>query len=150
MAQLKIFSASAGSGTTYTLARQVIDLLVADPRSYAHVLAVTFTNKATGEMKERIVGDLDLMANGADGDPAREELLSVHVGMCRSRGDEEATRAKVVGRAKTALMNILLDYGQFSVSTIDRFVQRVIRSFAYEQGLPSNYGLQLDTEPVID
>lgn len=150
MAQLKIFSASAGSGKTYTLARQVIDLLVADPRSYAHVLAVTFTNKATGEMKERIVGDLDLMANGADGDPAREGLLSVHVGMCRSRGDEEATRAKVVGRAKTALMNILLDYGQFSVSTIDRFVQRVIRSFAYEQGLPSNYGLQLDTEPVID
>ncbi len=150
MAQLKIFSASAGSGKTYTLARQVIDLLVADPRSYAHVLAVTFTNKATGEMKERIVGDLDLMAYGDDSDSAREALLSTHVAMCRDRGAESASRTKVVERCKVALTNILLDYGQFSICTIDSFVQRVIRSFAYEQGLPSNYGLQLDTAPVIE
>lgn len=150
MANIKIFSASAGSGKTYTLARQVIDLLISDPRSYAHILAVTFTNKATAEMKERIVGDLDLMANGPDSDHAREELLDAHLRLCHDRGDDSATREKVVTRAKAALQNILLDYGQFSVSTIDRFVQRVIRSFAYEQGLPSNYGLQLDTKPVVD
>lgn len=150
MAKISVFSASAGSGKTYTLARQVIDLLVADPRSYAHILAVTFTNKATAEMKERIVGDLDIMANGDDADPARESLLSIHLAMSRERRGAPLSRDEVVSRCKTALRNILLDYGQFSVSTIDRFVQRVIRSFAYEQGLPSNYGLQLEAQPVID
>lgn len=150
MATINIFSASAGSGKTYTLARQVIDLLVTDPRSYAHILAVTFTNKATGEMKERIVGDLDIMANGDDGDPAREALLETHLSMCRGRGGSCNSRAEVVRRCQLALRNILLDYGQFSVSTIDSFVQRVIRSFAYEQGLPSNYGIQLEVQPVID
>lgn len=149
MAKINVFSASAGSGKTYTLARQVIDLLIADPRSYAHILAVTFTNKATGEMKERIVGDLDIMANGADSDPAREALLQTHIAMSKRRGDACATREQVIDRSKQALSNILLDYGQFSVSTIDSFVQRIIRTFAYEQGLPSNYGVQLDVEPVI-
>ena len=144
-----IFSASAGSGKTYTLARQVIDLLVADPRSYAHILAVTFTNKATGEMKDRIVGDLDIMANGPDGNKGREALLAAHVAMAQAHGDGKMDRQKVIERSALALRNILLDYGQFSVSTIDSFVQRVIRSFAYEQGLPSNYGLQLDTASVI-
>lgn len=150
MATINVFSASAGSGKTYTLARQVIDLLLSDPKSYAHILAVTFTNKATGEMKERIVGDLDIMANGDDSDPAREALLGTHLSMCRGRGGSCDTRAEVVRRCKLALRNILLDYGQFSVSTIDSFVQRVIRSFAYEQGLPSNYGIQLEVQPVID
>lgn len=150
MATINLFSASAGSGKTYTLARQVIDLLVTDPKSYAHILAVTFTNKATGEMKERIVGDLDIMANGDDADPAREALIETHLSMCRGRGGSCNSRAEVVRRCRLALRNILLDYGQFSVSTIDSFVQRVIRSFAYEQGLPSNYGIQLDVQPVID
>lgn len=150
MATINVFSASAGSGKTYTLARQVIDLLLSDPKSYAHILAVTFTNKATGEMKERIVGDLDIMANGDDCDPAREALLETHLSLCRGRGGSCDTRAEVVRRCKLALRNILLDYGQFSVSTIDSFVQRVIRSFAYEQGLPSNYGIQLEVQPVID
>ena len=150
MAKLKVFSASAGSGKTYTLARQVINLLLANPRSYANILAVTFTNKATSEMKERIVGDLDLMANGPDGDPAREAIIAKHVEMRQEDGDDSANREKIIELSLKALRNILLDYGQFSVSTIDKFVQRVIRAFAYEQGLASNYGIQLQADPVIN
>ncbi len=150
MAKLKVFSASAGSGKTYTLARQVINLLLANPRSYANILAVTFTNKATSEMKERIVGDLDLMANGPDGDPAREAIIAKHVEMRHEDGDTSVDRAKVIELSLKSLRNILLDYGQFSVSTIDKFVQRVIRAFAYEQGLASNYGIQLQADPVIN
>ena len=145
MATLNVFSASAGSGKTYTLARKVIDLLVRDPQSYAHLLAVTFTNKATGEMKERIVGDLHILATEGEQDEAkRKELTEFHM---RSTGMDAAT---LRSRCATALRNILYDYDHLAVSTIDKFVQRLLRSFAYEQGLPANYGVQLDQSDTVN
>ena len=63
---LNIYRASAGSGKTFTLALEYIKLLIANPESYRKILAVTFTNKATGEMKERILGKLYGVANGLD------------------------------------------------------------------------------------
>ena len=62
--------ASAGSGKTYTLAHTYIDLLK-NELSYRNILAVTFTNKATAEMKERI---LEYLA----ADPASRDKL-VHI-----------------------------------------------------------------------
>lgn len=145
MATLNVFSASAGSGKTYTLARKVIDLLARDPQSYAHLLAVTFTNKATGEMKERIVGDLHILATEGEQDEAkRKELTEFHT---RSTGMDAAT---LRSRCATALRNILYDYDHLAVSTIDKFVQRLLRSFAYEQGLPANYGVQLDQSDTVN
>lgn len=147
--QLAVYSASAGSGKTYTLARHVIDILVANPRSYSHLLAVTFTNKAMGEMKERIVRDLDIIANRDASDAESQKLTDVHVDMAAKRGQTMSSE-EVRSRCATALRYILMDYSQFSVQTIDSFVQRVIRAFAYEQGLPSNYGMQMEIDPVID
>lgn len=144
MAHLDVFSASAGSGKTYTLARRVIDILVRNPADYAHILAVTFTNKATGEMKERIVGDLNLMVCGDADNAKRKQLIDYHM---KSNGIDEPT---LVDRCKVSLRNILYDYSHFSVSTIDHFVQRLIRSFAYEQGLTSNYAVSIDSDEVIE
>jgi ATP-dependent exoDNAse (exonuclease V) beta subunit len=56
--ELLVYKASAGSGKTFTLAVEFIKRLITDPRAYREILAVTFTNKATGEMKERILSQL--------------------------------------------------------------------------------------------
>ena len=143
LAQLNVYSASAGSGKTYTLARTVIDILARNPLSYDHILAVTFTNKATAEMKERIVGDLHLMVSGDADDKKRRDLIDHHV---KSTGLDEKT---LIERCQIALRGILYDYGRFSVSTIDRFVQRVLRAFAYEQGLTANYALSLENDEIV-
>ncbi len=143
MAQLNVYSASAGSGKTYTLARTVIDILARNPMSYDHILAVTFTNKATAEMKERIVGDLHLMVSGDAEDKKRRDLLDHHV---KSTGLDEKT---LIERCQMALRSILCDYGRFSVSTIDRFVQRVLRAFAYEQGLTANYAVTPENDEIV-
>lgn len=141
MGILDAYLASAGSGKTYTLARRVIDMLVREPESYRNILAVTFTRKATLEMKERIVRDLYEIATGRDKDGA---LTKAH---CEMSG-----YAPVVVRANClkALENILSDLDNFNISTIDSFVQRVVRSFAYEYKLPSNYGVQIDNQPIIE
>ena len=121
---MKIIKASAGSGKTYTLSHTYLDFLLKsdDPFAYRHLLAVTFTNKATAEMKERILKDL---AAASVGD-----------------GPEAA-------RARHYLVSILHDYGAFGVSTIDRFFQQTLRSFARELGQFSSYQVELDKESLI-
>ena len=56
--QLTVYKASAGSGKTFTLAREYMTLVIDNPHAYRTILAVTFTNKATEEMKLRILGQL--------------------------------------------------------------------------------------------
>ena len=121
---LKIYRASAGSGKTFTLALEYIKLLIDNPKSYRKILAVTFTNKATGEMKERILGKLYGVANGlASAADYTEKIKQQLPGIT-----DEEIRAK----AGEALENILHDYGHFRIQTIDAFFQSVLRSLARE------------------
>lgn len=112
---INIFKASAGSGKTHTLSKTYLDLLLkADSKTaYRNILAVTFTNKATEEMKERILRDL-------------------------------AEEGKTNPRAREILINLLHDYGSFSVSTIDKFFQQALRAFSRELGSSGNYQIELD------
>ena len=112
---INIFKASAGSGKTHTLSKTYLDLLLnADSKTaYRNILAVTFTNKATEEMKERILRDL-------------------------------AQEGKSNPRAREILINLLHDYGSFSVSTIDKFFQQALRAFSRELGSSGNYQIELD------
>ena len=122
---LKIYRASAGSGKTFTLALEYIKLLIDNPKSYRKILAVTFTNKATGEMKERILGKLYGVANGlASAADYTEKIKQQLPGIT-----DEEIRAK----AGEALENILHDYGHFRIQTIDAFFQSVLRSLAREK-----------------
>ncbi len=145
--EIKIYSASAGSGKTYTLAREVINKLVHNPKSYSNILAVTFTNKATNEMQERIVNDLYLISNEQDNNPdntqKRQDLIAAQAKM------SNMPPADIVKNCREALSYILYDYGQFTICTIDKFVQRVLRAFAYENSLPANYGIQVETDLVL-
>lgn len=136
---LKVYSASAGSGKTYRLAKEYITRILKDENAYRHVLAVTFTNKATEEMKSRILGQLYGLASLREPDEyCRDIALSAGL-----------SPTEVIARAKDMLRRMLNDYGSFSVSTIDRFFQRTMRAFARELGLYGSYTVDLDREAVF-
>ena len=138
---LKILKASAGSGKTFNLAREYIRLIVKSdqPDAYRHVLAVTFTNKATDEMKRRILKELHLLASDPDS--------SKYLGFLKEEtGLDKTTIQK---RAQTQLSGILHDYSAFAVSTIDHFFQQTLRAFSREIGQFSAYQVHLDRDELV-
>lgn len=146
-AYITVYTASAGSGKTYTLAAEYIARLLASPTSqHRRVLAVTFTNKATAEMKERILQRLfDLSAGQAP--DFRETLLT------RTRYAERLDRLgedELRRRAGQALQAILHDYDHFHVQTIDRFFQQLLANLARELGLSPNYRVDIDDQAAVD
>lgn len=138
---LNIYRASAGSGKTYRLTKDYIHLLFSSKNDRAHsrILAVTFTNKATEEMKTRILKELHALSLGAASD-YREGLMS----------DFRMTDEAVNLKAKQLLSKILHDYSSFTISTIDKFFQQVIRSFARDIGVHGGYNLELDTTTTLE
>ena len=138
MGKIKILKASAGSGKTYRLAYEYIRNVIASPGSYRHILAVTFTNKATEEMKQRIVSELNALAEGRGGYLALlEKELDLAPETIRNRAVEARTK-------------ILHDYSRFTVVTIDKFFQRIIRSFIKELGIDIHYNLELQTDTLLE
>jgi len=138
LGKLTIYRASAGSGKTFTLTREFIDLLIELPENFQHILAVTFTNKATGEMKSRILAELDGMTSGKD-----SVMLDYFV------KKYQRTEEQIRERARRILDNILHNYSRFHVVTIDSFFQGVIRSFARELDLTAGYNVELDIDKVL-
>lgn len=141
-APLKILKASAGSGKTFSLTLHYLSLLLDNENNYREILAVTFTNKATAEMKERILSVLQGLAIG-DSKPKIEsfrELLLKH--------NPTWDRLSIQQKAHRAYRKILHDYSHFTISTIDGFSQKVIRSFTYELNLDAAYRIEMNTNKV--
>jgi len=138
---IRIMKASAGSGKTYNLAKTYIALLLKneDRYAYRHILAVTFTNKATEEMKNRILKELHLLA----ADPSSSDYLGDFVPSVFP--DEAALSAK----ASSVLHDILHDYSAFAVSTIDRFFQQTLKAFSREIGRFASYQVELDRDSLV-
>lgn len=137
MGEISIIKASAGSGKTYRLVYEYIKTIIDNPLSYKNILAVTFTNKATSEMKGRIIEQLYRLSLG-EGDYI-EAFTS----------DGTMTREVVKHRASLALNSILQDYSHFAVMTIDRFFQRIIRAFIHELGVDAGFTLELQTDGIL-
>ncbi len=135
---LTIYSASAGSGKTYKLTSIYLENLFRSRYNYRKILAVTFTNKATAEMKSRILDHLHKLAVGKDSDYLEDLVKSTGKG-------EDWIRKE----AHEILNSILHDFSRFSVSTIDSFFQRVLRSFAREVGLHSGFNIELDHTVIL-
>ena len=135
---LTIYSASAGSGKTYKLTAIYLANLFRSRYNYRKILAVTFTNKATAEMKSRILDHLHKLAVG--------EKSDYLTGLIRSTGKPEEWIRK---EAMEILNTILHDYSRFSVSTIDSFFQKVLRAFAREIGLHSGFSIELDHTTIL-
>ncbi|MGC9150320.1 MAG: UvrD-helicase domain-containing protein [Microbacter sp.] len=138
---LHLYRASAGSGKTFRLTRHYLQMLFDDASSDAHrrILAVTFTNKATDEMKLRILKELHQLARGLES-LFREDFMRLY----------HWSEQQVNQRAEQLLKEILHDYSFFAVSTIDRFFQQVLRNFAREMGLHGGYSIEIDTDEVLE
>ena len=135
-----IYRSSAGSGKTRTLAKEYLKLSLGHKNDYfKYILAVTFTNKATQEMKDRILAYLADFSNAKENDLTKE--LQKELGL-------DANTFQMY--AQETLSLILHRYDQFSISTIDAFFQKVIRSFTREAGLVGDYRLEVEQEPVLE
>lgn len=135
---LTIYRASAGAGKTHHLTGDYLKLLFARPNAYRRILAVTFTNKATDEMKNRIIEELFALAS---------DQFSPHIDDLCSHWT--LTEKQLRQRAKETLCAILHDYSSFNISTIDRFFQQTMRAFTREIGLQGGYGLEMDKDMVL-
>lgn len=138
--ELVVYKASAGSGKTFTLAVEYIKLLIENPKAYRQILAVTFTNKATAEMKERILSQLYGIRTA---DPGSEPYLN-RIAEQTGKNTDEIRKA-----AGVALDCMLHDYSRFRVETIDSFFQSVMRNLARELELSPNLNVELNNEEVL-
>ena len=138
---VRILKASAGSGKTYKLAETYIRLLLGneDPRAYRHILAVTFTNKATDEMKSRILKELYKLSMDPDSSPYKSAFIP----------ELFPSSIELKEKAREVLVNILHDYGAFAVSTIDRFFQQTLKAFSREIGQFASYQVELDKDSLV-
>ena len=135
---LTIYSASAGSGKTHKLAGIYLEKLFKSRFNYRKILAVTFTHKATAEMKSRILEELDNLATGEESKYLADLLKSTG-----------KTEKSIREEAKEILFSVLHDFSRFSVSTIDSFYQKIIRAFARDVGLHSGFDIEIDHTAIL-
>jgi len=138
MSQLNIYKASAGSGKTFKLTEEYLTLLFKYNDNYRKILAVTFTNKATGEMKSRILSELHKLAKGIQSDYKDILQKTYHL-----------TENELQNKASRILSALLHDFSKFSVSTIDKFFQKIIRSFTRELGIQPGYTIELNESEIL-
>ena len=152
--ELLVYKASAGSGKTFTLAVEYIKHLIINPRAYRQILAVTFTNKATAEMKERILTQLYGIWKGEPTSKAylermKDEGLRIKDEKARNGNNRLLTDGEIRQRAGMALQYMLHDYSRFRVETIDSFFQSVMRNLARELELSPNLNIELNNSEVL-
>jgi ATP-dependent exoDNAse (exonuclease V) beta subunit len=137
----QIYSASAGSGKTFTLVKEYLKILLLseNPFKFQQILAVTFTNKAAGEMKERVIQNLKTFSNFE-----KNNMLSI---ICEETKLNEAT---IFNNSKIILNAILQNYGAFNITTIDSFTHKIIRTFAHDLKLPMNFEVEMDAESLLN
>ncbi|GHS85659.1 DNA helicase [Bacteroidia bacterium] len=149
IAPIQVYKASAGSGKTFRLTIEYIKLLLSKPHAHRHILAVSFTNKATNEMKQRILSELYGMAyHCKHSDSYLNEILNegIYNGYTIVHPEESVIRQK----AKEALNELIYDYNRFYVETIGSFYQRVLRNMAKELGIGSFFNLEIDYRKAIE
>lgn len=141
----KIYNASAGSGKTFTLAVNYLSLLLSSENVFAfqHILAITFTNKAVGEMKSRIMEHLIGFSQNEIHHEFQDLLKAVQV-------KSGLSEAKIREKAKAILPYLLTNYAGVEISTIDSFTHRLIRTFAKDLGLSTNFEIELESQDIIE
>lgn len=137
----QVYSASAGSGKTFTLVKEYLKILLTSSNTYKfqQILAVTFTNKAAGEMKARVIESLHSFSK-----EEKNDMLQV---IC-----EETNLAETIifNRSQAILNAILQNYSAFGIMTIDSFTHKLIRTFAYDLHLPLNFEVEMDAESLLN
>lgn len=139
-----IYQASAGSGKTFSLAKEYLKIGLSHPDAFKSILAITFTNKAAAEMKNRILSYLTDIDGGDRNSKGVLEMLPKII------EELNISEEKAVENASILLKKIIYNYADFSVMTIDSFFQRILRTFAYDLDIPSNFQLEIDQSEIIE
>lgn len=142
----RIFDASAGSGKTFTLAREYLCLILRPGPGglYRKILAITFTNKAVAELKNRILDSLMEFASLGEENSDTTPMFDA------VRAELQTDRTPLIQRSRAVLQQILHNYAFFDVSTIDKFNQRVLRTFARDLDIPTNFEVVLETDLLLE
>lgn len=137
----QVYNASAGSGKTFTLVKEYLKILLSSDNKFKfqQILAVTFTNKAASEMKERVIKNLHTFSKEDTSD-----MLKV---ICN---EANLTEAVIFKRSKIILNAILQNYSAFNITTIDSFTHKLIRTFAYDLHLPMSFEVEMDAESLLN
>ncbi|HET6245123.1 MAG: UvrD-helicase domain-containing protein [Bacteroidetes bacterium] len=140
-----VYKASAGSGKTYTLVKEFLKLSLASPHaeSYKGILAITFTNKAASEMKERVINSLKIISGDKKPEGTPAFLLNDLV------KELNTTEEIIKTRSAAVLTHILHNYSDLSICTIDKFTHKIIRTFAHDLHLPVNFEIELDEKNLL-
>ena len=141
MGQINIYSASAGSGKTFNLVCEYLKKLLDNPYAFRNILAVTFTNKSTNEMKTRI---LSVLYGLASKQPYAEKYLNI---LSKKTLKSET---EIINKAKDILKTILHDYSYFNIETIDSFLQKVLKNLAKEVKVGSRFDVILDETEYLE
>ncbi len=144
MSLFTIYSSSAGSGKTFTLTKEYLKLILKSdtPQYFQKILAMTFTNDAAEEMKSRILKALVSLFNGTDDSRVLLKILESEL--------SELSSEEIKVRAKNAHYEILQNYNDFAIKTIDSFVNQIVSSFTFDLNLPYNYEIVLDTQELLN
>ncbi|WP_227411568.1 UvrD-helicase domain-containing protein [Cruoricaptor ignavus] len=141
-------TASAGSGKTYALVQRILMICLSQPKNeqaIGRILALTFTNKAANEMKERILSWLKGFTK--DNYKDNRDLINIQEALA-ARGIR-VPMEELHARSRALLDYILHHYSTLNIGTIDKFNARLVRSFSYELGLPSQFNIEINTEPFL-
>lgn len=140
----QVYNASAGSGKTFTLVKEYLKIILqdSDPRRYQHILAITFTNKAANEMKDRILENLLQFSIMEVSTETNDMVLTL-------MEETGLSLSMIQKRSKDRLQDILKNYASFHIKTIDSFTNKLIKSFAFDLGLTMDFEVELDTDSIL-
>lgn len=152
MSNLTLYNSSAGSGKTYTLVKEYLKKTLNDDYAtinyYKHILAVTFTNKAAAEMKHRVINALKEIASKKKLEGTTAFLL-VDLMKPKTEGGLGLDKNTIEKRCNLVLRSMLHNYNDLSISTIDKFTHKIIRTFANDLHLPLNFEIDLDEKEIL-
>jgi len=140
----QVYNASAGSGKTFTLVKEYLKIILQDkdPRRYQQILAITFTNKAANEMKDRILENLLQFSVMEVSTETNDMVLTL-------MQETGLSLSMIQKRSKDRLQDILKNYASFHIKTIDSFTNKLIKSFAFDLGLTMDFEVELDTDSIL-
>lgn len=142
-----VYKSSAGSGKTFTLVKEYLCIILKNPYKFRSILAITFTNKAADEMKQRVLKSLSLLSDYNRIDNNKRDKIFYLLQLIKK--ETGLTENEIFENAQKCLSLILHNYSNFAISTIDSFVQKIVRTFTNDLHLPINFSIEMDGENLI-